>query len=250
MSRGRKQLRGVRGAAFALSATPSAAFDSLTQQSPGVMFYFSIPFEAVKAKGEAFSAGLAFQGKRDYETVRIDSRLLNTFHRQRHRGEMDHRRRGGGGRRGRGRDQGQVHRQRPAAGARPAGGAAAGAAERRWERWQRRRRHLLAQARRPAPTRFGEPRASARLRRVAFDPHVPEIAGVIQLAIAPVFMLTAVGTVIGALNIRLGRAVDRRRELEERLSRPAAGPSCPRRTRSSPRLRGASASSTFPSFSP
>ena len=53
---------------------------------------------------------------------------------------------------------------------------------------------------------------------MAFDPHVPEIAGVIQLAIAPVFMLTAVGTVIGALNIRLGRAVDRRRELEERLS--------------------------------
>jgi hypothetical protein len=53
---------------------------------------------------------------------------------------------------------------------------------------------------------------------VAFDPqHVPEIAGVIQLAIAPVFMLTAVGTVIGALNIRLGRAEDRRRELEERL---------------------------------
>ena len=52
---------------------------------------------------------------------------------------------------------------------------------------------------------------------VAFDPHVPEIAGVIQLAIAPVFMLTAVGMVIGALNIRLGRAVDRRRELEERV---------------------------------
>ena len=53
---------------------------------------------------------------------------------------------------------------------------------------------------------------------MAFDPHVPEIAGVIQLAIAPVFMLTAVGTVINALSIRLGRAVDRRRELEERLS--------------------------------
>jgi len=52
---------------------------------------------------------------------------------------------------------------------------------------------------------------------VAFDPHVPEIAGVIQLAIAPVFMLTAVGTVINALSVRLGRAVDRRRELEERL---------------------------------
>jgi Protein of unknown function (DUF2721) len=50
------------------------------------------------------------------------------------------------------------------------------------------------------------------------DAHLPEIAGVIQLAIAPVFMLTALGTVINALNLRLGRAVDRRRELEERLA--------------------------------
>jgi len=49
---------------------------------------------------------------------------------------------------------------------------------------------------------------------MAFDPHVPEIAGVIQLAVAPVFLLTAIGTVIAALNIRLGRAVDRRRDLE------------------------------------
>ena len=49
------------------------------------------------------------------------------------------------------------------------------------------------------------------------SPHLPEIAGTIQLAIAPVFMLTALGTVINALNLRLGRAVDRRRELEERL---------------------------------
>lgn len=57
---------------------------------------------------------------------------------------------------------------------------------------------------------------------MAFEPHVPVIAGAIQLAIAPVFMLTAVGTVIGALNIRLGRAVDRRRELEERV--PAMAP--------------------------
>ena len=53
---------------------------------------------------------------------------------------------------------------------------------------------------------------------MALDPHLPEIAGVIQLAIAPVFMLTARGTVINALNLRLGRAVDRRRELEERLA--------------------------------
>jgi hypothetical protein len=58
---------------------------------------------------------------------------------------------------------------------------------------------------------------------VAAEVHVPEIAGVIQLAIAPVFLLTAIGTVIAALNIRLGRAVDRRRELEGRVpSLPAA----------------------------
>jgi len=48
--------------------------------------------------------------------------------------------------------------------------------------------------------------------------HLPEIAGVIQLAVAPVFLLTAIGTVIGALSIRLGRAVDRRRELEAKAS--------------------------------
>lgn len=57
---------------------------------------------------------------------------------------------------------------------------------------------------------------------MAFDAHVPEVAGVIQLAVAPVFLLTAVGTVIAALNMRLGRAVDRRRVLEGRLpSMPA-----------------------------
>jgi hypothetical protein len=54
---------------------------------------------------------------------------------------------------------------------------------------------------------------------LAYEPHIPEIAGVIQLAVAPVFMLTAVGTIIGALNIRLNRAVDRRRALEELLPR-------------------------------
>jgi hypothetical protein len=52
---------------------------------------------------------------------------------------------------------------------------------------------------------------------VAFETHVPEISGVIQLAVAPVFMLTAVGAIIAALNVRLGRAVDRRRVLEQEL---------------------------------
>jgi hypothetical protein len=52
---------------------------------------------------------------------------------------------------------------------------------------------------------------------MAIDPHVPEVFTVIQLAVAPVFLLTAIGTVIAALNIRLGRAVDRRRDLEAHL---------------------------------
>lgn len=44
-----------------------------------------------------------------------------------------------------------------------------------------------------------------------------DITHVIQLAIAPVFLLTAVGTILTALTNRLGRAVDRRRVVEERL---------------------------------
>jgi hypothetical protein len=49
------------------------------------------------------------------------------------------------------------------------------------------------------------------------ESHVPDILRVIQLVVAPVFLLTAVGTLINALNARLGRAVDRRRVLEDRL---------------------------------
>lgn len=54
---------------------------------------------------------------------------------------------------------------------------------------------------------------------MAVESHLPEIAAVIQLAVAPVFLLTAVGTLIAALNFRLGRAVDRRRSLERRLAK-------------------------------
>jgi len=48
-------------------------------------------------------------------------------------------------------------------------------------------------------------------------PHITEITRVIQLAVAPVFLLTAIGTIISALNVRLGRVVDRRRVVKERL---------------------------------
>jgi len=49
------------------------------------------------------------------------------------------------------------------------------------------------------------------------DSHVFDITRVIQLAVAPVFLLTAIGTIINALANRLGRAVDRRRVLEQEL---------------------------------
>ena len=47
--------------------------------------------------------------------------------------------------------------------------------------------------------------------------HVTDITRIIQLAVAPVFLLTAIGTILSALNNRLGRIVDRRRVLEERF---------------------------------
>ena len=47
--------------------------------------------------------------------------------------------------------------------------------------------------------------------------HITDITQVIQLAVAPVFLLTAIGTLITALNNRLGRVIDRRRVLQERL---------------------------------
>ena len=44
-----------------------------------------------------------------------------------------------------------------------------------------------------------------------------DVTRLIQLAVAPVFLLTAVGTMIGVLSNRLGRVVDRSRALEDRL---------------------------------
>jgi Protein of unknown function (DUF2721) len=47
--------------------------------------------------------------------------------------------------------------------------------------------------------------------------HVTDITRIIQLAVAPVFLLTAIGTILSALNNRLGRIVDRRRVIDDRL---------------------------------
>ncbi len=52
--------------------------------------------------------------------------------------------------------------------------------------------------------------------------HVTDITRIIQLAVAPVFLLTAIGTILSALNNRLGRIVDRRRVIEDRLRKGKA----------------------------
>src|ERR1700682_5049159 len=49
------------------------------------------------------------------------------------------------------------------------------------------------------------------------ESHITDITRVIQLAVAPVFLLTAIGTLIAVLNVRLGRNIDRRRLMEEEL---------------------------------
>lgn len=49
------------------------------------------------------------------------------------------------------------------------------------------------------------------------EPHLSDITRVIQLAVAPVFLLTAIATLINAMNTRLGRIVDRQRVVQARL---------------------------------
>ena len=48
------------------------------------------------------------------------------------------------------------------------------------------------------------------------------VAHTIQLSVAPVFLLTALGTFLGVLSTRLGRIVDRARAVRERLRGAAA----------------------------
>ena len=55
------------------------------------------------------------------------------------------------------------------------------------------------------------------------EPHLTDISRVIQLAVAPVFLLTAIATLINSLNARLGRIVDRRRVVQDRLHALAPG---------------------------
>lgn len=53
------------------------------------------------------------------------------------------------------------------------------------------------------------------------QPFVPDISHVIQLAVAPVFLLSGVGVTTGMLTNRLARIVDRARSLESRPHDPS-----------------------------
>ena len=65
--------------------------------------------------------------------------------------------------------------------------------------------------------------------------NITDVAHVIQLAIAPVFLLNAVAAIIGVLASRLGRVVDRIRYFEDR-SEPFAPEELPRAQAESARL--------------
>lgn len=49
------------------------------------------------------------------------------------------------------------------------------------------------------------------------ESQLTDISHVIQLAVAPVFLLTGIGTLLNAMNTRLGRIVDRRRVMQDRM---------------------------------
>jgi len=66
-------------AALILVSAPCAAFDDspTSQQSPGVMFYFSIPLDAKTPRQQMPALGLSFQGQRDFQRVTIDTRMFD-----------------------------------------------------------------------------------------------------------------------------------------------------------------------------
>jgi hypothetical protein len=67
-------------AAMAAIAMPSLAFDA-AESGASTMFYISIPldFRLSRKEQQQWTAGLQLQGKRDYQALRIDSRMLNYF---------------------------------------------------------------------------------------------------------------------------------------------------------------------------
>jgi len=74
--------RLAAAAAMLAIATPGLAFDAgEAETGASTMFYISIPldFQLSRKERQQWTAGLQLQGKRDYQAIRIDSRMLNYF---------------------------------------------------------------------------------------------------------------------------------------------------------------------------
>jgi len=66
--------------ATAFASAPSNADDIQPQTAtPQTMFYVSIPLGGLSAKERAPAYGFALQGKRQYETLYVDTRTLSAF---------------------------------------------------------------------------------------------------------------------------------------------------------------------------
>lgn len=61
------------------------------------------------------------------------------------------------------------------------------------------------------------------------DQQLQDVTHLIQLSVAPVFLLTGAGTTLAVLSTRLARIVDRGRVLEERLARASPAEAAPMR---------------------
>jgi len=67
-------------AAALIAAAPAQADEPQLQSTvPMTMLYVSIPIGATTPKERALAYGFALQGKRQYETVYLDSRMFNAF---------------------------------------------------------------------------------------------------------------------------------------------------------------------------
>ena len=70
------------------------------------------------------------------------------------------------------------------------------------------------------------------------ESHLTDVTRVIQLSVAPAFLLVAMGTLINILTTRLARIVDRRRVVRERLDTLAGLPAAEQREMTQLILRG------------
>jgi hypothetical protein len=63
--------------ALLVAATPSLAFEPREASTASTMFYVSVPLDGLTRKQKEPVWGMQLQGKNDYQSVNLDSRMLN-----------------------------------------------------------------------------------------------------------------------------------------------------------------------------